>query len=132
LYDELKIPKKQVFLIGDIDGVSLIMTLLFVLFVIPFLKSISLFSYVRRSVFGRKKNKKGKSGLCTIYKDQLETRASNNGECATGNTLLPSMSPISEDYHSTVKNRNNQTSVFDRMTYVGDLLEKFIEKKFTQ
>lgn len=113
-------------MIGDLDGVSLIMFILFVLFMVPFLKSISLFSYLRDAIC-----KKEKSGLnCNIYKGQTQSSGAN-GELE--NNLLPHMSPMShEDYDTSVKNRKSQMNVFDRMTYVGDLLEKFIEKKFTQ
>ncbi len=55
MYDEFKVVRKPEFKFGPLDGLSSIMSILFILFLISFFKSISLFGSIRKQ-FSKRKN----------------------------------------------------------------------------
>ncbi len=121
-------------MIGELDGASVIMAIIWLLFLIPFLKSVSLFSNIRARFW-----KKKSTGLnCHVYANQSQTPKAQNATEDLENNLIASdqadftLSPLSVEEYELTKRRRKRVHFLDKMKYVGGLLEKFIEENFTR
>lgn len=86
------------------------MALLWILFVIVFLKTISLYQNIK-STYNKKKGAEINNSVYGIHTSTIKEP------------------PIEND--DDIKN-NQKINIFDRMKYIGELLEKIIEDKFTR
>lgn len=99
----MKIYKTELLKIAGYDGVTIIMSGLWILFVIVFLKAISFYQNGKSTY-----NKKKKAEI--------------------NNTIYGIHSTEGDD-DSEIKPKIN---IFDKMKYVGELLEKIIQNRFTR
>ena len=127
MYDDLKIHNKEIFKIGDLDGASVIMAILWLLFLIVFFKSISFFKNLRANDLSLNisGNKYGNN----------QTPIKNKNEDMDNNLISPDQNDLTiSPYPDSKANYLKQKtfSILDKMEYVGDMLERFIEERFTK
>lgn len=127
MYDDLKIYKKEIFKIGDLDGAAVIMALIWVLFVVVFIKSISFFKNFRAKDLSLNINGSKYGNNQTPIKEKNE-EMDNNLISPDQNDLT--ISPYPDTKISYLKQKT--ISILDKMEYVGDMLEQFIEERFTK
>ena len=132
------------FKIGDLDGVSVIMTAFFVVFLVSFCQAIHVFRCIRNKCC---KKRAASSLNCVVY-----GKAGNSSALTPVKDLPPHVdepdmispdannfdtSPLSHENINLVKKKNlkrriSQLNFLDQMKYFGEKLEKFIEQKFTK
>ena len=144
LYDDFKIAKrKQDFKIGKLDGAAFIMLLIFIVFVLAFIKSIRFFRKHRKAndlnaIYRKRDSVAAENFFTRIFKFKNRTKTESihlDNDLKANITLeqLDSYGPLSmDDKNEIFPQPASQLNILDRMKYIGEKLEAFIEDKVTR